>query len=178
MRQKFIQQPRQFKWFAWLPYPISWFRALVLVPIAFPVARLIVLGFTGTVLSAIGNIPVVLVFCLVFGLFLPTIVLSFPYHFFGFIWQQQPSPIQHSKWMPNSEILWEAFCATVVTGLSFLSILAIFTGIGFLICQSHPTPEEIGSCVSKIIGQVVGSIFGATDEWHFNTAGAITRQQN
>lgn len=82
MRQKFTQQPRQFKWFAWLPYPISWLRALFLVPIAFPVARLIVLGFTGTVMSAIGNIPVVLVFCLVFGLFLPTIALSFPYHFF------------------------------------------------------------------------------------------------
>lgn len=176
MKQKFIQQPPQFKWFAWLPYPISWLRALVLVPIAFPVARLIVLGFTGTAISAIGNILVVLVFCLVFGLFLPTIVLSFPYHFFLFIWQQ-PSPIHTSKWMPNSESLWEAFCATVVTGLSFISILAIFTSIGFLICQLQLTTEEIGSCVSKIIGEVAGSIFGATDEWHFNNSGVITRQQ-
>lgn len=80
--------------------------------------------------------------------------------------------------MPNSNSLWEAFCATVVTGISFLSILAIFTGVGFFICQIHSTTDEIGSCVSKIFGEVAGSIFGATDEiWHLNNSGNMTREQ-
>jgi hypothetical protein len=55
-----------------------------------------------------------------------------------------------------------SFLCHSLTELSFLSILAIFKPIEFLICQFHSTAEEIGSFVAKTFGYVVSSIFGAT----------------
>ncbi|MHC5719273.1 MAG: hypothetical protein ACYTX0_46265, partial [Nostoc sp.] len=64
-------------WPVWFPYPSSWLRAIILVPIAFPGTRLIVFGLVGVFISALGNSPILLIFSVLFGLLIPTIVLAF-----------------------------------------------------------------------------------------------------
>jgi hypothetical protein len=147
----------------------------------FPGARLIFLIFAGAILSAIRNSPALSIFSvLLFGLLIPTIILSFPYHFFWFIWKKQISSNRWFKWLPSWSSLWEGFYAAVVIGLSFLSILAIFRGFWFLSCKfSHETAEEISRCVGGATGRTAGAIFGATDNiFDFNGSGVITRQQD
>ena len=158
-----ITKLQKLNWSAWFPYPSSWLRALILVPIAFPGARLIVFGFAGAIVSAIGNSPILLVFFMVSGMLIPTIILSFLYHFFWFIWKKQP-PTRWPKWVPGSSSLWQAFYATVVMGISFLSILAIFAGLWFLSCKlSHQTAEEVGGCMGRETGRAARAIFSSTD---------------
>lgn len=154
---------QKLNWSAWFPYPSSWLRALILVPIAFPGARLIVFGFAGAIPSAIGNSPALLIFSMVSGLLIPTIILSFPYHFFWFIWKKQP-PTHWRKWVPGSSSLWQAFYATVVIGISFLTILATFAGLWFLSCKlSHETAEELGGCIGRGAGRAAGAIFSSAE---------------
>lgn len=158
------QKIQKFHWSVWFPYPVSWFRTLILVPIAFPGARLIVFGFLGAIISAIGSNPMLLIFSVLFGLLIPTVILSFVYHFFWFIWQKQPSSNRLPKWIPCSSSLWEGFYGTVVIGLSFLPILTIFVGLGFLSCKlSHKAAEELSGCVGGVTGRAAGAIFGSTD---------------
>lgn len=174
------RKPQKFHWSAWLPYPISWLRALILVPIAFPGAILIFFGLTGAIISAIGNSPVILIFSVVFGLLIPTIILSFPYHFFWFIWKKQPSLTRWPNWIPGSSSLWEAFYATFVIGFSFALLIAIFTGLWFLSCKfSHETAEEISGCVGRATGRAAKAILGATANISdFDGSGVITRRQD
>ena len=167
---------RKFHWSAWFPYPISWLRALILVPIAFPGARLIFMIFAGAILAAIRNSPVLSIFFfLLLGLLIPAITLSLPYHFFWFIWKKTSSN-RWFKWLPSWSSLWEGFYAAVVIGLSFLSILAISTGLWFLSCKlSYETAEEISGCVGRATGRAARAIFGNTDNiWDFNGSGVIT----
>lgn len=175
------QKPHKFQWAAWFPYPISWLRALILVPIAFPASRLIVLGLAGTITSAIINSPTLLIFCFLLGLLIPTIILSFPYHFFWFIWQKQPST-RYPKWIPRSSSLWEAFYATVVIGISFISILAMFSSLGFLSCklsQTTATVEEIAGCAGRLTGRAVKAIISAAEQGvNFDGSGVITKHQD
>ena len=153
-----------YRWPAWFPYPSSWVRPLILVPFAFPGASGIVLGFGGLILSAITNNPGLLILFVVFGLFLPTIILSFVYHFFWFIWKKHPSSKRRTKWVPGSSSLWEGFYATVVMGLSFLAILAIIAAIALLGCKlSHATAEEISGCMGRTTGSAAGAIFCSTE---------------
>lgn len=151
---------QKFQWSIWFPYPSSFFRALILVPIAFPGARLIVFGFGLAIISAIGNSLALFMFSVVFGFLIPTIILSFIYHFFWFIWQQQHSSNSLPKWIPRLRSLWEGCYATVVMGLSFLLLIAIFAGLGFLSCKlSHQTAEQISRCAGGITGLTLKLIF-------------------
>jgi len=164
------------RWSAWFPYPSSWARALILVPFAFPGTRLIVLGFGGTILFALTNSPELLIFCVVFGLLLPTIILSFFYHFFWFIWKKRPSSNRWTKWVPGLSSLWQGFYGTVVIGLSFLAILAVIAAIAFLSCKlSHATAEEISGCMGRATGRAAAAMFGTTENaWDFSGRGVVT----
>lgn len=162
------QKLQKFQWSAWFPYPSSLFRAIILVPIAFPGARLIVFGFGLAIISAIGNSLALFILSVVFGLLIPTIILSFIYHFFWFIWQQQHSSNSLPKWIPRLKSLWEGCYATVVMGLSFLLIIAIFAGLGFLSCKfSYETAEQISRCAGSITGRAFKIIFNRIEKNDF-----------
>jgi hypothetical protein len=168
------------RWPIWFPYPSSWVRALILVPFAFPGTRLIVFGLGGVIVSALTNSPELLIFFVVFGLLLPTIILSFLYHFFWFIWKKRPSSNRWTKWVPGSSSLWEGFYATVVIGLSFLAILAVIAALAFLSCKlSHATAEEIGGCMGRATGRAAGAMFGTSENaWDFSGRGVVTWEQD
>jgi hypothetical protein len=93
-------KPRKFKWSVWFPYPSSWFRAIILVPIAFPGARLIIFGSTITLVSALTSNFILLMLGIVFGTLIPTIILSFFYHFIWFVWTTKNWSSRYPKWIP------------------------------------------------------------------------------
>jgi hypothetical protein len=168
------------RWPVWFPYPSSWVRAVILVPFAFPGTPLIVFGLGGIIASALKNSPELLIFFVVFGLLLPTIILSFLYHFFWFIWKKRPSSNRWTKWVPGSSSLWEGFYATLVIGLSFLAILAVIAAIAFFSCKlSHATAEEIGGCMGRATGRAARAMFGTTENaWDFSGRGVVTWEQD
>lgn len=168
------------RWPFFFPYPISWFRSLILVPFAFPGARLIVLGLGGMILSAFANSPGIFILFTVFGLLIPTIILSLAYHVFGFILKKQSFSERAKKWLPGSRCLWEGFYGTFVIGFSFLIILSIALLLEVFQCKlSVDTADSISQCIGREIGNVSGAIFGTTDSvWDFSGRGVITREQD
>lgn len=177
------RKPQKFYWCAWFPYPISWLRTLILIPIAFPGARLIFLIFAGAILSAIRNSPALSIFSVVFGLLIPTIILSFPYHFFWFIWKKQPSLTYCPNWIPVSSSLWEAFYATFVIGFfcitnSYIHRIMVFK-LQVLPGNSRGNKQMCWTCNWTCNWTCSKGNSGATDNiFDFNGSGVITRQQD
>lgn len=174
------QKPQKFQWAAWFPYPISWLRAIILVPIAFPGSRLIVLGLAVTIMTPIINSPTSLIFCLLFELLISTVILSFPYHLFWFMWQEQST--RYPKWIPRSSSLWEAFYASVILVIAFISILVIFSKLGFLSCklyQTAATAVEIAGCTGRLTGRAVKAIIIEAEQgFNFDGSGVITKDKD
>lgn len=168
------------RWPFFFPYPISWFRALILVPFAFPGARLIVLGLGGMILSAFTNNPGIFILFAILGLLIPTFILSLIYYCFGFILKKQSFSERAKKWLPDLRCLWEGFYGTFVIGFSFLLILSIALVLAFLQCKlSVDAGESISRCIGRVTGSVAGAIFGSTDNvWDFSGRGVITREQD
>ncbi|MEH2213528.1 hypothetical protein [Nostoc sp.] len=147
-------------WPVWFPYPSSWFRAIILVPIAFPGARLIVFGLAGVFISLLGNSPILLIFSVLFGLLIPTIFLAFVYHIFWFIWQKPKLSNKLPKWIPTLNSLWAGFYGTVVMGLSFMLILTIFSELAFFNCNLYnKIPEYFNGCTGHLTGRATNGIF-------------------
>ncbi|MEH2067642.1 MAG: hypothetical protein V7K47_05630 [Nostoc sp.] len=155
-------------WPIWFPYPSSWFRAIVLVPIAFPGTRLIVFGLLGVLLSVLGNIPGLLIFSVLFGLLIPSFFLAFIYHIFWFIWQKDKSDRKLAKWMPSLKSLWSGFYGTFVIGISFLIILSIFSELAFFNCKSYyKISEYFYGCTGHLTGRVAKEIFYSIETNNF-----------
>ncbi|QHG18912.1 hypothetical protein [Nostoc sp. ATCC 53789] len=147
-------------WPVWFPYPSSWLRAIILVPIAFPGTRLIVFGLAGVFISVIGNSPILLIFSILFGLLIPTAFLAFVYHIFWFIWQKPKSSNKLPKWMPTFNSLWAGFYSTLVMGLSFMLILTIFSELAFFSCNFYnKIPEYFNGCTGNLTGRATNGIF-------------------
>ncbi len=149
----------QFNWYFWFPYPISWVRTILLIPVALPGTRLILIGFGGSTISLMANSLELLIFFLIFGLILPIVILSFLYHFIWFIWQKENKKRKLPSWLPSRKSLWEGFYATVTIGISFSLIFIIFLGLSLVSCKlSYQSEEMIGRCSGRFLGSAFGSI--------------------
>ncbi|MBN3907400.1 MAG: hypothetical protein HWQ35_12795 [Nostoc sp. NMS1] len=147
-------------WPVWFPYPSSWLRAIILVPIAFPGTRLIVFGLAGVFISVLGNSPIIFIFSILFGLLIPTAFLAFVYHIFWFIWQKPKSSNKLPKWIPTLNSLWAGFYGTVVMGLSFMLILTIFSEVAFSSCNLYnKIPEYFNGCTGHLTGRATNGVF-------------------
>ncbi len=161
------------RWPLWFPYPTSWIRALILVPIAFPGARLIVAGFGGVMLTITSNEPVLFIFFALSGILLPTILLAFIYHFFWFIWRKKPGVKNLFWFLPGANSWWESFYGVVVIGLSFIIILTLVAGVAFLFCQlSHQTGEKVAGCVGSVTGKAAKGMFCSIDRFFESSDGS------
>lgn len=155
-------------WPVWFPYPSSWLRAIILVPIAFPGTRLIVFGFAGVFISVLGNSPILLIFSVLFGLLIPTIFLAFVYHLFWFIWQKPKSFNKLPKWIPTLNSLWAGFYGTVVMGFCFMLILTIFSELAFSSCNLYnQIPEYFNGCTGNLTGRATNGIFYSIENNNF-----------
>jgi hypothetical protein len=149
----------QFSWYFWFPYPISWVRTILLIPVALPGTRLILIGFGGSTISLITNNLELLIFFLFSGFILPIVILSFLYHFIWFIWQKENKKRKFPYWLPSRKSLWEGFYATVVICISFSLIFIIFLGLSLVSCQlSYQSEDMIGRCSGRFLGNAFGPI--------------------
>ena len=180
MSQKIKNRLQSFSWPIWFPYPSSWLRALILVPIAFPGTGLILLGFGGLLVSAWVNSFSGFVASLLLGILIPTIILAFIYQIFWFMWHKNTSSPRKLKWIPRTKSLWQGFYATTVIGLSFCLILAIALGLAYLSCKlSGDTGEEIAECTGKLVGRATGAMVSQTfNVWDFEGTGVFVKQED
>lgn len=140
---------RDFSWPIWFPYPSSWLRALILVPIALPSTHLIVFGLTGIIISIIENSPLLLFFSIAIGLILPASVLAFFYHFFWYIRHKRSSKSFLSKLMPSFISFWHGLYTIFVLSLSFIIITAVFSELAFLDCKVSENVEFLNLCTGR-----------------------------
>jgi hypothetical protein len=147
-------QTLKFSWPVWFPYPIAWLRTIILIPIAFPGVRLIFLGFAGSILSITSPDILILSICLLFGILIPTTILSYIYYIFWFFWHESTPKRFIFKIIPNKKSWWEGFYATFVVGLSFTLISLLFAGLSLIYCQLHnDLTSDIYSCVGRMTGR-------------------------
>ncbi|HBE19356.1 MAG TPA: hypothetical protein DEG17_23580 [Cyanobacteria bacterium UBA11149] len=158
--------PNTNRWPLWFPYPSSWIRALILIPMAFPGARLILSGFGGIILSVIGKDLTLLIFFSLFCILLPTIFIAFIYHFFWFIWKKKIETKKLLWWLPGTKSWRESFYGVFVIGLSFTIILIFVAGFAFLFCKlSHETGVEVARCAGSALGKVANGMFCSIDRF-------------
>lgn len=160
----------KFHWPAWFPYPSSWLRALILVPIAFFGIRLIAFSLTGVIISFNRNTPKLFILSTLFGLLIPTIFLAFVYHVFWFVWGSKTYNNRLPKWVLSLISLWSGFYATVVIGLSFFIVLAIFSELAFSNCKfSYEIAEELNGYAGCITSRATRVIFKSIENKTFIT---------
>ncbi|BAZ52652.1 hypothetical protein NIES4103_53170 [Nostoc sp. NIES-4103] len=159
---------QKFHWPVWFPYPSSWLRALILVPIVLFGIRLIAFSLTGAIISFSRNTPKLLILSTLFGLLIPTIFLAFVYHIFWFFWGNRSYDNRFPKWMLSLISLWSGFYATVVIGLSFLIVLFIFSELVFSNCKlSYEIAEELSGYAGCITGRATKVIFKSIENKTF-----------
>ncbi|MBH8561175.1 hypothetical protein I8748_03105 [Nostoc sp. CENA67] len=159
---------QKFHWPVWFPYPSSWLRALILVPIVFFAIRLIAFSLTGVLISFSRNTPKLLILSTLFGLLIPTIFLAFIYHIFWFFWGSKSYNNRLPKWILSLISLWSGFYATVVIGLSFLIVLVIFSELAFSNCKlSYEIAEELSGYAGCITGRATRVIFKSIENKTF-----------
>lgn len=170
-KPNFLEQSKQnlkdFSWPVWFPYPSSWFRALILVPIALPITHLIVFGLTGIIISIVENSPLLLSFSILLGLILPTSVLAFFYHFIWYIWHQRNSKSYLSKLIPSFISFWEGLYSIFVLALSFIMIMSIFSELAFLDCRVTEKAELLNVCTGRFTERAVKLILSSVNQGDF-----------
>jgi hypothetical protein len=158
------QNLKNFSWPAWFPYPSSWLRALILVPIALPSTHLIVFGLTGVIISVVENSPLLLFFSIVIGLILPATILAFFYHFIWYIWHKRKSKSYLSKFTPSFISFWEALYTIFVLALSFAIIISIFSELAFLDCKVAERSELLNVCTGRFTERAINLILSSVNQ--------------
>ncbi|QLE57657.1 hypothetical protein [Nostoc sp. TCL26-01] len=161
------QKLRKWHWPAWFPYPSSWFRALILLPIALPGTHLIVFGLTGLMISISQNRPVMLIFSILFGLLIPTISLAFIYHFIWFIWHDHHSHNNLYKLVPGFMSLWAGLYTTFVMAASFMLIVGMFSELAFLDCQLYEKVKYVTVCNGRLTERAIKLILSSIEGKNF-----------
>ncbi|HEY9799941.1 MAG TPA: hypothetical protein V6D25_06235 [Leptolyngbyaceae cyanobacterium] len=158
---------RDFSWPVWFPYPSSWLRALILVPIALPSTHLVVFGLTGIIISIVENSPLLLCFSILIGLILPASVLAFFYHFVWYIWHKRSSESYLSKLMPSFISFWHGLYTIFVLALSFIIIMSVFSELAFLDCKGSEKVEFLNVCTGRFTERALKLIFNSVGDGDF-----------
>lgn len=114
-------------WPIWFPYPMSWFRALILMPFLLITltASFRFTGFWGVILSAITNHRAILILAILLGILAPLLLVAYIHQFWMFIRNKQAALNRRHRYLPSIKSLWEGFYAEVVMCLSALVTMII-----------------------------------------------------
>jgi uncharacterized protein (DUF924 family) len=137
-------------WPKWFPYPSSWFRALILIPLITSIVwgSFIFAGLWSYLLLAITNSREVLFLAGGLMLILPTLSLAYVHYFFSLLRGKQALSTSWLRWLPSRKCLWLGFYDTVVL---FLCTIITFIILDLLIprvqfCNSYETADQIATC--------------------------------
>lgn len=156
------QNLKEFSWPVWFPYPKSWFKTLVLVPLALPTTHFLIFGLTGVIVSIIENNHLLLLFSVLFGLFIPVVILAFFYNFIWYIWNKRKSKSYLSKLIPGILSIWEALYTIFVLVFSFTIVVSIFSELAFLDCRTSQLNICTGRFTERIVNLILSSIESKT----------------
>ncbi|MDY6785273.1 MAG: hypothetical protein SW833_22450 [Cyanobacteriota bacterium] len=170
-----------FSWPWWFPYPSSWLRTFILVPIAFPLNALIIVGTVGIIISASQRRFIIFIIATVFTIILPTLIFSFIYHIGWYKWQRQASPKTRAGWFPKGNSLWQGLAATLVMMFSFTTLFTLFLSLILLGCKLSSVPDtgqDVAECASRSLGRIAGAIARQTSSvWDLEGEGVFVQQR-
>ncbi|MCD8487116.1 MAG: hypothetical protein LRZ84_10390 [Desertifilum sp.] len=120
------QQLQRIPWSVWIPYPSSWIRALLLIPLVVPGTQLIMGGFGIILLATFANHPVALILSTLAGFVLPALLLTLTYYLLWFQWKKPPLLTRWISWWNTSNSLWEGIYGIFVIIASFTLLFFLF----------------------------------------------------
>ncbi|QIR36946.1 hypothetical protein HCG51_09490 [Tolypothrix sp. PCC 7910] len=156
-------------WPAWLPYPLSWFKALILIPLVMVTLTVsfIFTGFWGITLSAITNRIEILILAIVLGVLAPLFLIAYVHYFFISLFKMQRISNNWPLYLPPINSLWEGFYAEVVLCLSLLfSIIILLPFFPILKCNEQ---EIVLNSCSLLTQQYLRLYF---DKYYLDEIGA------
>ncbi|MDZ7958851.1 MAG: hypothetical protein RMY34_13375 [Aulosira sp. DedQUE10] len=155
-------------WPAWFPYPLSWLKALILIPILMitMAVSFTFTGFWGITLSAITNRIEILILAIVLGVLAPLFLIAYVHYFFISLFKKQRVSHNWPSYIPPINSLWEGFYAEVVLCLSLLVSMIILLPF-FPILKCSESEIVLDSC--SILTKQYLSEIGATI-WIFTAA--------
>jgi hypothetical protein len=181
MKRNIKNSLSNFTWHWWFPYPSSWLRTFILVPIAFPFNALIIFGVIGILVSASQRNFIIFTIATISAIILPSLILSFIYHLGWYKWQRQASPKTRTGWLPNGKGLWQGFTATLVMIFSFTTLLILFLSLILLGCKLSSIPDtgqDVAECASRSLGRITGAIARQTSYvWDLEGEGVFVQQR-
>lgn len=143
-------KPRKSRWPKWFPYPSSWFRALILIPLITSIVwgSFIFAGLWSYLLLSITNSQEVLFLAGGLMLLLPTLSLAYVHYFFSLLRGQQALSTSWLRWLPSRKCLWLGFYDTVVLVLCTIITLIVLELLipQVQVCNSYETAEQIATC--------------------------------
>lgn len=151
--------PKLFK-----PRYTSFFRALFLTLIGFPLTFVSVIGVGSLVIAYLltwleGGLAIAIVFVLV-GIFLISfcsLFLSLFYQAFWFYWRQ-PKPRTHRLLQPNRFSVAEGYKGTLVMGMTTLMLLSVIPLVSFVVCSDTTNINtDIYSCAGELSGRLLAA---------------------
>jgi hypothetical protein len=149
--------PKLFK-----PRYTSFFRALFLTLIGFPLTFISVIGVSSLIIAYLltwveGGLAIAIVFVLV-GIFLISfcsLFLSLFYQAFWFYWRQ-PKPRSHRLLQPNRFSVAEGYKGTLVMGMTTLILLSVIPLVSFVVCSDTTNINtDIYSCAGELSGRIL-----------------------
>jgi hypothetical protein len=154
---------RQFR--QMLPGPISWLRALCLLPLAMPGVKVVLSGFAlFSWLQWLGSPTSWLVATVLFlflHILIPVMVAAGFYHVVRSIW---PGETPRS-WSRN---LWFAGSTVSIIVLSFLGTIGVAALAELSICQVPQAVAVVGgSCSNHFISKDIADIFASMETYNF-----------
>jgi hypothetical protein len=148
-----------------LPGPISWFRALCLLPLAMPGVKVVLSGFAlfgwlQWLGSPLGPLVAGALF-LVLHILIPILVAAGFYHVVRTIWPAETP----GSWFRN---LWFASSTIGIIVLSFVGTVGVAAVAEMSVCQ---VPQAVaivgGSCSNHFINKDISEIFGSMETYNF-----------
>lgn len=160
------QQLHRLPWPTWIPYPSSWIRALLLIPLAVPGTQLILGGFGIILLAAISNSPVVLILFTLAGFVLPALLLTLIYYLLWFKWKKPALLTQWISWWNTSNSLWEGIYGIFVIIASFTLLFLLFALPLSVTCvPSVFVPDfTFDTCMARGLGKFARIVLDQTED--------------
>ncbi|HEY9609059.1 hypothetical protein [Allocoleopsis sp.] len=156
------------QWPKWFPYPSSWFRAFILIPLMASIffGSFIFAGVWSSLLLAIAHSQTVLFLAGGLMLLVPTLSLAYVHYFFSILWKKENLSNHWLRWLPSGNSLWQGFYDTAILIICLIGSLII---LGAFIpqirgCNSYETVDQIAAC-REVVKRAIQNY---EDKYHLN----------
>jgi hypothetical protein len=123
---EFVSERNQrFRWERFLPKRKAWIQTLILLPFGLPVGNFLGGSWNFSVNAMEEQQYVIGILAMAVNLLLPSLFLSFLFHWGWFVWKKTASP-----WYPQAPALWAGTYATLTIAASFALVELVARSVG------------------------------------------------